>query len=841
MKKSILITIACLLLTIFLVSCTETPMQTSIGKSIDKNLNNLLYTVTKLDTIDNNTLANPDMYSAKNSLTFSLTPSPDSTIVRRSIAYYNPTDTNQVLKELIINKLIDKYKCDNNGNCYLCNKQYGDCADGTCDNCGGAIICDSNGNCKSCNKQLLLNDNGSCKNCNTNCVNGTCSSSIADRFNTNGNSVVLPNTSSNNSNNNCASNYRNPLETKTISNITTTDESDLTSAELKENNYDMEIIKPNSDTVYNSIENGYTSRYDKLGNRNNQSFRNAVRRSDDKKENELVVEQLSNETNLDNTTTTEQKPQTVYYYYEESFTPDALKYKPRFVSGYDQNTTENDFNNYIIKVQKLYAITSDVMEANNELSGYKTNLIDAIQSAKDLNKNFKELKYEPSSYQIQAVKNYLADLKATNSNLRACNGDLNDQINHISSNNTTISSSVDIMNSNYIALLNQLDARITFHRNALATLEQLSYIIQDAIVNNNPVILPNKDQTPIVEEKTENELPSDSSTTTPIEDVTTPVESTEIEDNNTIEETNSDLDNKPNTLLDTYKETPLKNVDTYKNINITENQTINNEVIENNTDENNNDIQNDTDNILNNENNTNNLDNNLIPDNNAVNDNIIPNNDINNGINNNFNNGVNNGVNNGINNNLNGNGRVNNRIISQNNLNQDNNVTNGSNYYYDANGSLYNANNFNGIEGKRNNNIDTYNYSTLIDTLNRGTVNNGINTLNITPATSEVIEDEENIDNNLETTNENIIENTDVISSEDEIILDENDEEQDNENNLSNEDLEINENNNEENNTERRVSISNKEENMQLESDELVDYTKELQDPEIKFLSDENL
>ena len=866
MKKSILITIVCLLLTVILVGCTETPMHVAVGKNVDKNLNNLLYTVTKLDTIDNSTLANPDMYSAKNTLNFGFTPAPESTVIKKSIASFNPTDANQVLKELIINKLIDKYKCDSNGNCYLCNKQYGDCTDGTCDNCGGQIICDSNGNCKTCNKQLLLTENGLCKNCNSNCVNGTCSNSTATRFNTNGNTVVLPNTS----NNNCASNYRNPLETKNISNITTTDDSDLTSAELKENNdinlnddltnSNLSLVKPNLETANNTnIDSGYTSRYDKLGNRNNQSFRNPVRRNEsnlEKQNEKLVVEQLSNETSAD-PSTTQSEPKNVYYYYEESFTPDMLRYKPRFVSGYDQSTTENDFNNYIIKVQKLYAITSDVIEANNELSSYKTNLIDAIQSAKDLNKNFKELQYEPSNYQIQALKNYLADLKTTNNNLRACNGDLNDQLNHISSNNTTLSSSVDIMNSNYIALLNQLDARITFHRNALATLEQLSYIIQDAIVNNVPNIsvLPNDDETTIADDnqttnnQEENIIPSE----------TDDVVNTDLNDNTTIVDDNASNEDKNNSLLDTYKESPLKNVDTYKDINVIENNTINNEIIETNPNNDNansnNTVENNTalndDNL--NENNT--INDNL--NNNITNDNVVPNNGINNGINNHMGNGVaNNGFNNGINNNLNGNGRVNNRVISQNNLNQDNNVTNGANYYYDANGNLYNANNFNGFEGKSNTNIDTYNYSTLIDTLNRGTVNNGINTLNITPTNSEVVDDnqiEENetIDNNKTITDDLDItdRNEDIESSLNNDVIDTTSAQNENAN-IENivvtpiEDKKIEPEDNIKNeNGETKISIANneKEKNMQLESDELVDYTKELQDPEIKFLSDENL
>jgi hypothetical protein len=55
-------------------------------------------------------------------------------------------------------------------------------------------------------------------------------------------------------------------------------------------------------------------------------------------------------------------------------------------------------------------------------------------------------------------------------------------------------------------------------------------------------------------------------------------------------------------------------------------------------------------------------------------------------------------------------------------------------YRYSEDGSLYN--NTNGYEGNeitnvnnRNNNVNTYKYNTLIDSINRGTVDNGINRL----------------------------------------------------------------------------------------------------------------
>ena len=73
-----------------------------------------------------------------------------------------------------------------------------------------------------------------------------------------------------------------------------------------------------------------------------------------------------------------------------------------------------------------------------------------------------------------------------------------------------------------------------------------------------------------------------------------------------------------------------------------------------------------------------------------------------------------------------------NSIISDNNIGE-NDIGNSS-YRYDENGKLYN--NTNGFNtnadyniNNKNNNVNTYKYNTMVDTINRGTVNNGINTL----------------------------------------------------------------------------------------------------------------
>ena len=309
----------------------------------------------------------------------------------------------------------------------------------------------------------------------------------------------------------------------------------------------------------------FTSNYDKLENRNNQSFRNSTRRNE-RGLNVDDIEFLSNETDSTNSEINSNQPKTLYYYFEESFSPDSLRYNPRFVTNYDESTTSDQLNNYVVKIQKLYAITSDVMEANSELASYKTAVLDRIESAKTLNNEFQSLSFEPNIYQIQALQNYLSDLKLANKNLIAVNGTINDQINNISTNNPTITSSIDIMNSNYLKLLNQLDIRITYHKNAIATLEQLSYILEDAMFNQNASNDTNNESMENSSnlEDLNNGTQVENDTTLPDSNNTSNNEEvTDLEDsNNSNNEAIENSEKTNNSLLDSYTDSSLKNIDT---------------------------------------------------------------------------------------------------------------------------------------------------------------------------------------------------------------------------------------------------------------------------------------
>ena len=796
MKKKYLIIISCLLLTIVLLGCTETPAHISVSRSLDKNLNNLSYTVNKLDTIDNKTIANPDMYGTMQTSNMTFTPQ-QSNSTRINLMAINPQEE---VSNYLLNKMISNYTCDSNGNCYLCNNSFGDGRNSNCSSCDGKIICDKFGNCTSCKNQLNLTNDGTCTNCNVKCIDGKCGDTTVSRFNTD-----FPILSNNTNQDNCRSNYRNPLETNQISATTDDTNAEILNNELdnaEENN--TQIDKQNELSSAEKFKERFTSNYDKLENRNNQSFRNASRRNIKNNSIDDLDYLSANSEDIDPEFSYNQ-PKTLYYYSEESFSPNSLKYNPRFISSYNEETTSNQLNNYVVKIQKLYAITSDVLEANNELSTYKTNLLERIEEAKALNNEFQNLTFEPNIYQVQALRNYLGDIKTTNSNLRAVNGSINDQINNISTNNPTITSSIDIMNSNYLKLLNQLDIRITYYKNALATLEQLSYILEDAMVNQtqnndtiqNETILEDSNDV-INENETTNEVPKLDNNENQENNIidNTEENNNEMQENNVLddnEESSNENQATNNSLIDTFSDSSIKNIDTFKN--------QDNEIAEEENNIDNSSFEETTNNetISNNEN--------------LNNDELLNNND------NNLNENVDN---NELNEDINRNG-----IINQNNLNTDGNIENGSNYVYDTNGNLYNANNNLLENNETNTNVDTYSYNTLIDTINRGTVDNGINTLNISAVNS-------NSDDNLQTLEyiepKTAEENT---SNNEESTLDSNEEESGGIRKSIASDI-VCENG--------ECEVIKNGENMEQESNELNDkQPSTLEEPSIEFISDENI
>ena len=639
--KKIITSIICFMLIIpFFASCSTTSSTAVIAENIDNCLNKLNIIVNKLDVVDNNYIANPDLYTAHKS-TNSLK-NVDTFISADSDDQENKSNKNEeindLLKELIKDKLKEKLQENTaNPNCqsgnYLNNRN--------CDNC----YYDPSTNCYICNNSSCPNVNFNQKSCNK----------LVETISTNTNS----------SSNNLSD----------------------------EKNGNVVVIPLTNEPI------------------------------DDK------IVKLSNDSNSTS------NPKVLYYYVEENFTPDALRYNPRYVTSYDSDNTSTQLNSYIYKVQKLYAISEDVLEANNTLSNYKANLLSKIDEVKSINNDLKTYSTLPSQQKIYALNNYVQDINTTTKRLRACNGQLNNEIVNISNNSQTgLTTSIDIMNSNYLKILNHIDTRINYHENALATLDQLKYLLQDIISelqenntdnkivnidsykNNNDI----SDETNLDNDNLNNNYSINSTQTDIIDDENI------LNDNN---EKTDDYDIDEQYIIeDNNKNNSISNVDTYKSDSTFENETIDNN---NNVTENNHTIQdNETLNDANSEMSTqHNYDEQIIS----------------NGYNTTeFNNGVNE-----------------NSVINQNNLNNDN--TNNI-YYYDNNGNLFNARNneylFN--SNKNNGNVDTYNYNTLVDIINRGTIDNGINKLS---ATSEIFKEPVMV-NTSDSNNENtLIENEEKLNN----------------------------------------------------------------------------
>ena len=210
MKKLLSFILTLVLVTLFATGCNEASISyEQLSDNISNKLDKLSLSVTKLDTIDNQYIANPDIFPSTSQVAY-IVPNPTITkqenaeplseqnIVKNIIA----SNTNENLQDALINKLINNLKCDNDGNCYICGNNYGNTDNNSCNSCNNSIICDSNGNCTYCNNCLTLDSFGNCTSCNKSCTSNSC-----DNLN---NYQGFNQTTSN-----CANNYKNLLETNT--------------------------------------------------------------------------------------------------------------------------------------------------------------------------------------------------------------------------------------------------------------------------------------------------------------------------------------------------------------------------------------------------------------------------------------------------------------------------------------------------------------------------------------------------------------------------------------------------------------------------------------------------
>lgn len=684
-KKIFSISVCMLLMCTTLAACTNNTTQANVSKTLDNNLQKLYKTVTKLDTIDNNYINNPDLqssYTKSNSMknidtieTFSS----NYITNENNNEFDNETKTNQIINDILEEQLRERLSLNNNGICNNCNNTYNCDQDGYCENCNTGILCDENGNCVYCNNCLNQNSTNTCENCGK--------SYLLEKIN---------NVSSDNNLNN--------------------DKIGLTDSDL--NNYNDN---------YSIIQLDQTNK----------------------------IETQNTDAEVSKSESAEQNNTKFYYYTNESFTPVRLKYNPRFVSSYNETDINEQLTTYLYKVQRLYAMTEDAIQANNILNTTKTNLLESIVEIRELNENVINGTCTLTLQQLQALNNYAYDIKNTIKNLKSCDGDLENEVSNINSNiPASIASSVDVMNSNYVKLINLIDTRITYHESAIATLEQIKYLLEDAIGTNNisdEEIIDIIDKLTTTEQIEDNNAPQVSEKLTQInpqsndKNVDNTISSEDkinlddeqksadedeqkistLNDNQTVNnETTQDEVIEENVaqneqiesedaITQTTKKS-IKNIDTYKkNSNIVppQNQTSDDKYL---------DIPAENYIAQNSNENVNTLD--IVDNNYIVGDNnygLIDNNYCNNG-------------NYYANNNM-----YKNSVINQNNLNNNDGY---GGYYYGNDGNIRNnginnnnefGNNGNTIENNlnRNNNTNTYGYNTMLDIINQGTVNNGINTL----------------------------------------------------------------------------------------------------------------
>lgn len=762
MFKKIITNLLCLLMVCTILTGCETKTdQASISKKLDKNLNNLRDIVTKLDTIDNNYIQNPDLSYTTNYCentmkisVFNNNIDNDNNIVE----FDNQTDnTENIIQEILKDEIQKKLNLNNNGYCNNCNYEYNCDNDGYCTNCKNKVFCNQDNTCYYCNNQLNQNQTNTCQNCNKSYLISK-TSPIDETAKQNQDNTITP--------------YQNDADNKIfeddIVDITdkehsiiqldnentnnNQDKQESAEAETQttsDNQINLENEQVDSLKLEQTVQTDTTIDKSKKVNTTNKFYTNLAEGQANKEidgdtqnntsdvTNQIVVEPTNN---TNSTTNNNQKQydnnnnnlsfnseninnrptssNNNYYYTNESFEPAKLRYNPRYINSYNESEINDQLSSYLYKVQRLYAITEDALEANNVLRTTQQELLNKIDELIDLNQDIMNGKHSLTIQQLQALNNYAYDISRTTKNLKRCNGDLENEISNIGSNiQSSIASSVDVMNSNYVKLINLIDTRITYHRSAISTLEQIKFLFEYIAnqTNVDEIELENSlnTTTEIIENFDNNKDKNNS-----YEDITIHTENDTIknEDNNSNDMVDlKNLDNNinndielPNTTKTTTAKKSIKNIDTYKST-TTPSQ---NNIIPFNENQDYEQFR--------------------LADQSNTNTNVCDNNQY--VCDNNYN-AVDNIVNNA--NNLINEGYYKNSVINQNNLN--NNDGYGV-YYYANDGQIHNngingnnqfGNNGNTIENNlnRNNNTNTYGYNTMLDILNQGTVNNGINTL----------------------------------------------------------------------------------------------------------------
>ena len=746
MKKilSFLLIFTCLLT--FFAGCANIDGSLDIASTLDKNLNKLQNIVKKLDTIDTNYISNPDIISSQK-----LSLPNNKTSETYSLAFNNyDEETNNLIKNIIVKNLQEKY-LNNNGNCSLCNNEYICNDDGYCNSCGNTILCDENGNCTNCNQSLILDENFNCKNCNN--------YALINKFNASEN----------------AQEYKVDL----LSTKPSLQQTESTKQPIADTTSILEPTMENKN-IFSEFKKSNNIVKNNLNNKTNKfikEYNNKTFDTENLPNNIVEAEQKLEENKQVSDDRQDNKSNTKYYFYtRESFEPIKLKYKPRYISEYNENNINDQLANYLYKVQKLYAMTEDAIEANTILNDCKYTLINSVEEVKNLNENIINGSCTPNVQQLQALQNYSYDIKNTIKNLKACNGDLTDEVNNIANNvPTSITTGVDVLNSNYMRLINQIDTRITYHESAIATLEQIKYIISEAMgketitdeeienvieqliesneslieseefIENNSSYSENENINPTeenknksefnVQDETQNTLPEEIILfDTPIKEVDSNVEDETIDtnlDNNETETQQNvtdnieDKQNDNNTQADTTtpeddnidasKETKLQSEteNSLSNIDTYKNPTFGNNL----EDENNNDAEENlplSENYVdNNDTQNKNIDGNAANTNTNASNSVLNNQNTSNAILNN-NTSMTGPINNG--NIYTNNTGYNNSVITQNNLNNNDGF---GGYYYTSDGEIKN----NGINN--DNNEFGNNGNTIENNLNR---NNNVNT-----------------------------------------------------------------------------------------------------------------
>ncbi|MEG1499729.1 MAG: hypothetical protein RR400_01480 [Clostridia bacterium] len=150
-------------------------------------------------------------------------------------------------------------------------------------------------------------------------------------------------------------------------------------------------------------------------------------------------------------------------------------YLPRY-QNIDNFSNEN-LQTHMQNLANIYAISTDILTANNNSCNIKNQIIECCTQIKELCKQIKSSKIKLDMGQLNAINDLIANVNLTTNRINMTRTETNNEVNSVKNSLPLYYKNTDELNGKYTRLLNCLDTRNSYYNNALATICQIKNII----------------------------------------------------------------------------------------------------------------------------------------------------------------------------------------------------------------------------------------------------------------------------------------------------------------------------------------------------------------------------